>query len=101
MMNTMGKGKQINGQIDIFEYLKVHPVDIRGLCDDAYCSACGDGIDEFKWMDCERCPSCGARISWEPWHRKNDEENLKLWGENWRDKFGKMVKKTKEAVNGN
>ena len=74
----------------------IYPVDIRGLCDDAYCPVCGDGIDELNWMDCERCPSCGARISWEPWHRKNDKENQELFGENWRDRFGKMLKKTKE-----
>ena len=100
-MTIMAKRKQISGQIDIFEYLesqKPQPVEIIGLCDDAYCPECGDGIDEFKWMDCERCPSCGARISWEPWHRNNDEDNFNLWGENWRDKFGKMVKKTKEAT---
>ena len=93
--------KQISGQIDLFDYLKeletIHPVEIMGICDDAYCPVCGDGIDEFKWMDCERCPSCGARISWEPWHRANDEDNLNLFGENWRDKFGKNVKKTKET----
>ena len=92
--------KQIKGQINIFEYLKeqetIHPVDIIGLCDDAICSACGDGIDEFEWMDCERCPSCGARISWERWHSANDEDKLGIWGENWREKFGKNVKKTKE-----
>lgn len=70
----------------------IHPVDIMGICDDAFCSKCGDEIDELNWMDCERCPSCGAKISWEPWHRMNDEDNLNLFGENWRDKFGKMTK---------
>ena len=93
--------KQISGQIDLFDYLKeleaIHPVEIMGICDDAFCPVCGDGIDEFKWMDCEKCPSCGARISWEPWHRMNDEDNLNLFGENWREKFGKNVKKTKET----
>lgn len=93
--------KQISGQIDLFEYLKeletIHPVEIMDICDDAYCSVCGAGIDELNWMDCERCPSCGARISWEPWHRMNDEDMLNLFGENWREKFGKNVKKTKET----
>lgn len=101
-MATMGKSKQISGQINIFEYLKehekAHPVDIMDICDDAFCPICGDGIDELNWMDCERCPSCGARISWEPWHRMNDELNQELFGENWSDKFGKMVKKTKEEM---
>lgn len=71
---------------------RIYPVEIMGICDDAFCSKCGDGIDELNWMDCERCPSCGARISWEPWHRMNDEDNLNLFGENWREKFGKMTK---------
>lgn len=71
----------------------IYPVEIMDICDDAFCPVCGDGIDEFKWMDCEKCPSCGARISWEPWHRMNDEDNLNLFGENWREKFGKKVKK--------
>lgn len=44
----------------------IHPVEIMGICDDAFCPVCGDGIDELNWMDCERCPSCNARISWEP-----------------------------------
>ena len=76
---------------------RVYPVEIMGICDDAFCPVCGDGIDELNWMDCEKCPSCGARISWEPWHRMNDEDNQELFGENWRDRFGKMVKKTKEC----
>ena len=71
----------------------IYPVEIMDICDDAFCPVCGDGIDEFKWMDCEKCPSCGARISWEPWHRMNDEDNLNLFGENWWEKFGKKVKK--------
>lgn len=75
----------------------IHPVDIMDICDDAFCPVCGDGIDEFKWMDCEKCPSCGTKISWEPWHRANDEDNLNLFGEKWREKFGKNVKKTKET----
>lgn len=70
----------------------IHPVEIMGICDDAFCPVCGDGIDELKWMDCDRCPSCGARISWEPWHRMNDVDNQELFGEDWRDKFGKMTK---------
>ena len=71
---------------------RVYPVEIFGICDDAFCSKCGDGIDELNWMDCERCPSCGARISWEPWHRMNDEDNQLLFGEKWRDRFGKKTK---------
>lgn len=89
--------KQIRGQMSIDEYLKERPVEIMDLCDDAFCPECGDYIDEFKWMDCERCPYCWTKISWEPWHRMNDELNQELFGDNWREKFGKNVKKTKEA----
>lgn len=76
---------------------KIYTLDIRGICDDAYCPHCDSGIDELNWMDCERCPECGVRVSWERWHRANDEDNLNLFGENWRDKFGKMVKKGKRG----
>lgn len=73
---------ECDGQITIDEWLssikddlkKVHPVDIKGLCDDAYCPECGFSLDEFKHKDCERCPECGIRIDWGPWHRANDEE---------------------------
>lgn len=68
----------MKGQITITEYLeernKPHPVDIRGLCDDAYCPSCGYSLDEIKQLDCERCPVCGIRVDWTPWHRFNDEE---------------------------
>lgn len=50
------------------------PVDIRGICDDAYCPECGYGLNELKELDCERCPECHTRIDWTPWHRMNDEE---------------------------
>ena len=50
------------------------PVDIRGICDDAYCPSCGTELDERKYMDCQRCPWCGTRIDWTRWHRINDEE---------------------------
>ncbi len=50
------------------------PVDIRGICDDAYCPECGYGLNELKELDCERCPECHTRIDWTPWHRMNDKE---------------------------
>ena len=52
---------------------KIYPVEIKGLMDDAYCPKCGYCFWETKEMDCETCPSCGIRVSWEPWHRANDE----------------------------
>lgn len=53
---------------------KVYPVDIMGLCDDAYCPKCGRELDDLRIKDCERCPDCHVRIDWTPWHRANDPE---------------------------
>lgn len=72
---------------------KVYGVDIKGICDDAYCPKCNDELDEHRFMDSEKCPYCGARISWEPWHRKNDAEMEQLFGENWMDRFKKEDKR--------
>lgn len=69
------KYKDIEGQISIFEYIdsiKPLPVDIRGLCDDAYCPRCNYCLDELKELDCKICPVCGVKIDWGPWHRMND-----------------------------
>ena len=69
-----------NGQITIAEYLeernRPHPVIIRGLMDDAYCPECGYSLDELRQLDCERCPWCGLRIDWTPWHRANENEGI-------------------------
>ena len=88
--------KQIEGQINMFDYLEslkeeCLPVDIRGICDDAYCPKCDCGIDEYKWMDCKRCPHCGQLISWDTWHRSNDRENEEIFGKDWRKHFGKAL----------
>lgn len=67
--------KEIPGQINIFEYIeniKPIPVDVRGLCDDAYCPRCNYPLDEYKELDCKTCPECGIKIDWSPWHRLND-----------------------------
>lgn len=67
-----------SGQITITDYLnfiKPHPVDIRGICDDAYCPECHCSLDETKYLDCERCPWCGFGIDWTRWHYFNDEED--------------------------
>ena len=53
---------------------KVYPVDIMGICDDAYCPKCGRELDDLRIKDCERCPDCHVRIDWTPWHRANPEE---------------------------
>lgn len=71
------KHYECDGQMNIFEFLKserIHPVEIKGLCDDAYCPECGYEFWETREMDCERCPVCGTRVDWTPWHMANDEE---------------------------
>ena len=63
------------GQITIDEYLKeIEPkkVDIKGICDDAYCPECNCSLDEYKYLD-QDCPYCHTRLDWAPWHRKNDD----------------------------
>lgn len=84
--------KQIDGQLNLFDWaaaIQPKDVDIRGICDDAYCPNCDDAIDEFKYLDCEVCPYCGARIKWDRWHKANDKDNEKLWGPDWRKKYNK------------
>ena len=70
--------QSFSGQITITEYMdyisKAHPVKIRGLCDDAFCPECGNLLDDLKYKDCIKCPWCGVRVDWTPWHRVNDEE---------------------------
>ena len=68
---------QIPGQMDIYQYLesiKPVPVKIYGFMDDAHCPKCGYTFWETRELDCEKCPHCGLRVDWEPWHRANDEE---------------------------
>lgn len=60
--------------------IKIYPVDIRGLCDDAYCPQCNTELDDLRFKDCPKCPWCGTRIDWTPWHRANDEEE-QTWNE--------------------
>lgn len=51
---------------------RIFPVDVRGICDDAYCPKCNYCLDELKELDCKVCPVCGVKIDWGPWHRLND-----------------------------
>ena len=53
---------------------KAQPVKIKGLMDDAYCPNCDYCFWETKELDCERCPRCGIKVDWTPWHNVNDEE---------------------------
>lgn len=65
-------GARCNGSEEPKE--KIYPVDIMGICDDAYCPKCKVCLDELRYLDCDRCPWCGIRIDWGPWHRMNDDE---------------------------
>lgn len=47
------------------------PVDIKGICDDAYCPKCGHGFSDGE-TDMPKCPECGIKVSWATWHRLND-----------------------------
>ena len=63
----------IEGQLSLFD--KVYPVEIWGLMDDPYCPICGRGFwteSKKSEVDCDRCPDCGTRLDWTPWHRAND-----------------------------
>ena len=68
---------ECDGQMSIFEFIRkqepIFPVLIKGLCDDAYCPRCKAGIDDLKYLDSEKCPHCGLRIDWSPWHKANDD----------------------------
>ena len=59
---------ECDGQMNIFDFLPknepIFDVDIRGLCDDAYCPKCGYGFKEWQGeVDSERCPECECRRS--------------------------------------
>jgi hypothetical protein len=68
---------EVEGQMTIFDFIRkkepIFSVLIKGLCDDAYCPRCKACIDDRKYLDSEKCPHCGLRIDWSPWHRANDD----------------------------
>lgn len=68
--NTRQCGARCNGSEE--PKAKALPVNIKGLCDDAYCPECGTELDDLKYKDCINCPWCGALIDWAPWHLAND-----------------------------
>lgn len=70
--NTRSCGARCNGSEE--PKAKALPVDIRGICDDAFCPVCHYPLDDLDptELDCEACPDCGTRLDWGPWHRVND-----------------------------
>jgi len=63
---------ECEGQLSLFD--KVYPVVVKGFMSDAYCPKCDYCFWETRELDCDRCPRCGIRVDWKPWHRVNDEE---------------------------
>ena len=67
---------ECDGQMDLFDYIPdpdvVLDVDVRGICDDAYCPRCN-----YAFLDSEtdmfECPHCGQLVRWDDWHRINDK----------------------------
>ena len=47
------------------------PVLVMGYMDDAYCPKCRYSFED-KETDVERCPVCGIKVDWTPWHNAND-----------------------------
>lgn len=74
------KDYEVEGQISIADYIsefdKIRDVDVRGLCDDAYCPRCNRFLDDLEVKDCERCPYCNQRINWDRWRKMNDEDEV-------------------------
>lgn len=67
---------ECDGQMNIYDFIPkkepVFKVNIKGLCDDAYCPKCNYPFNETKELDCERCPICQTKVDWTPWHNLND-----------------------------
>lgn len=74
-MEKYPENYECDGQKTIFDYIpdptKVLDVEIKGICDDAYCPRC-----DYAFMDNEtdmaECPFCGQKVRWDLWHRYND-----------------------------
>ena len=61
-----------DGQLSLFDVESpVFPVLIKGICDDAYCPKCNRAFLDDE-TDTEKCPKCGCRVDWKPWHLHND-----------------------------
>ena len=62
-------------QMNLFDYVKPHKLEIIGICDDGYCPNCGRCVDyPEENIDSEYCPNCGYGLDWSQWHEMNDEE---------------------------
>lgn len=56
------------------EPIKVYEVDIRGICDDAYCPKCGYAFKDWLGEIDIDCPECKIKLDWTRWHMLNDED---------------------------
>lgn len=75
-LKKMARSEELPGQLNIYDFLpdpnKVYELEIRGLCDDAYCPNCGYCFMDHE-TDIVSCPVCHIRVDWTRWHRINDE----------------------------
>lgn len=53
---------------------QIFEVDVKGLCDDAYCPKCGYSFKEWLGEVDIDCPECHTKLDWTFWHRLNDKE---------------------------
>lgn len=78
-MNKALNHYECEGQLSIFDYQKpIYPLDIKGICDDAYCPQCGYSFTTWgqdNEIDYERCPECHVKVDWTLWHSINDKED--------------------------
>lgn len=85
------------------EYHKLHEIrqvkkkpDIRGLCDDAYCSECGCSLNEpDSGLEVSIiCPRCGQAVDWSDYYRKDSVKEL---GEPVNTEWDGHLEETSEA----
>ena len=76
--NTRLCGARCNGSEEPqkADDIKIYPVVIEGLCDDAYCPNCGRGFMDPMENDLSECPLCHTKVDWAPWHKANDNEEI-------------------------
>lgn len=81
--NTRNCGARCNGSQEPEPFMNppeepIYPLDIKGICDDAYCPQCGYFFTTWgqdNEIDFERCPECHVKVDWTLWHRINDKED--------------------------
>lgn len=60
-------------QMTVFDFIKPHTVQVKGMCDDPYCPKCNYWLDDPRSRYGE-CPKCGAQIDFMRWFDMNGKE---------------------------